>query len=238
MKNLARWLLLAVLIAVIAAGIFWLPLNDWLAGGIRWIESHGKLAWLVFVLIYAIAGVLVVPSLPFTLTAGFAFGLPLGVALTSAGSTLGACGAFLVGRYLTRDWVERRIASHAAFRALDLATRHEGFMIVFLARLSPIFPFNLLNYGLALTAVRFRDYALASWIGMLPATLLYVYLGTAAGNFSQLTSGDVEGGIAGRILLFAGLLATLALTVLITRKATQALGKHLQHEIETKDPTD
>ncbi len=238
MNNLTRWLLLAALIAVIAAGITWLPLSDWLELGVTWIETHPTIAWLVFILAYAASAVLVIPGLIFTLAAGFIFGLPLGVALTSAGSTLGACAAFLVGRYLARGWVERRIASHAGFRALDAATRHEGFTIVFLARLSPIFPFAFLNYGLALTAVRFRDYALASWIGMVPATLVYVYLGTAIGNFGQLTSGNFESGIAGRALLFGGLAATVALGVFVTRKATQALGKHLQHEIEATDPTE
>lgn len=235
MTNRARWLLLVALITMIAAGIIWLPLNDWIADAVGWIEAHGTFAWLVFILAYIAAAVILIPSLLFSLAAGFVFGLPLGVALTSAGSTLGACAAFLVGRYVARGWVERRIASHAGFRALDAATRHEGFTIVFLARLSPVFPFNILNYGLALTAVRFRDYALASWIGMVPATIVYVYFGTVVGNFSQLTSGDFESGIAGRVLLFGGLAATLLLAVFITRKATQALGKHLQHEIEASD---
>jgi uncharacterized membrane protein YdjX (TVP38/TMEM64 family) len=237
-RNLTRWLLLAALIAIVAAGIVWLPVNSWIALGVGWIETHGMFAWLVFILVYAAAAVVLVPGLIFTLAAGFVFGLPLGVAITSAGSTLGACAAFLVGRYLARGWVERRIASHAGFRALDAATRHEGFVIVFLARLSPVFPFALLNYGLALTAVRFRDYALASWIGMIPATLLYVYLGTAVGNLGQLMTGGFERGIAGRVLLLGGLAATVALVVFITRKATQALGKHLQHEIEATDGTE
>jgi uncharacterized membrane protein YdjX (TVP38/TMEM64 family) len=175
-----------------------------------------------------VATVLALPGSVLTLAAGFVFGLPLGVALTSVASVSGATCAFLVGRYLARGWVEQRIASSHKFAALDAATRHEGFVIVFLARLSPAFPFNLLNYGLALTAVRLRDYFLASWIGMLPGTVLYVYLGAAAGDLSQLQNGDVDSGPAGRLLLIGGLIATVLLTAIITRKATQTLGRHLQ----------
>ena len=172
------------------------------------------------------------PAFILTLAAGFVFGLPFGVALVSAGSTLGACSAFLIGRYFARGWVEKRIENHSGFRALDLATRHEGFVIVFLVRLSPIFPFNLINYGLSLTAVRFRDYAIATWIGMLPVTVLYVYIGTAASDLGQLVGGDLDTGLAGRIALFAGLAATVVLIAFITRKATKVLGQHLERELQ------
>jgi uncharacterized membrane protein YdjX (TVP38/TMEM64 family) len=229
--GLRRLLLLAVLIAAIAVGALWLPLRDWLAFGSVWVELHPTLAWPAFIGVYVMATVLAMPASILTLASGFVFGLPLGVALTSAGSTLGACGAFAVGRYLARDWIAHRIASDQRFEALDLATRHEGFTIVFLTRLSPLFPFNLLNYGLALTSVRFRDYAFATWIGMLPATTLYVYIGAAASDLRALFAGDVETGVAGRVLLFGGLAATVALTVLITRKARQALDRHLRAEI-------
>lgn len=229
--GLRRGVLLAVLLAAIAVGLVWLPLRDWLAIGIDWVELHPTLAWPAFIGVYVAATVLALPASILTLASGFVFGLPLGVVLTSAGSTLGACAAFIVGRYLARDWVAHRIASHRRFEALDLATRHEGFTIVFLSRLSPLFPFNLLNYGLALTSVRFRDYALASWIGMLPVTLLYVYIGAAAGDLRALLAGEVETGAAGRVLLFGGLAATVALTVLVTRKARQALDRHLRAEI-------
>src|SRR4030095_36542 len=103
---------------------------------------------------------LAVPGSILTLAAGFVFGLPVGVALASAGSVLGATLAFLVGRLVARDWVEQRTAAWPRFRALDAATRHDGFVIVLLARLSPLIPFNLLNYLLSLTATRFRDYVL------------------------------------------------------------------------------
>ncbi len=223
-----RALLLLLALAALALLAWWLPLASWLTTGAQWIQGHGVLAWAVFVLAYITATILVVPGTILTLAAGLLFGLPLGVALVSAGSVTGAACAFLIGRFLARDWIARRIATRSGFQALDTATRHQGFVIVLLARLSPLFPFNLLNYGLGLTSVRFRDYFLASWIGMLPATVVYVYIGSLAANITELTSGDVEGGGATQALLVAGLAATIILTIVITRKATRTLRERLQ----------
>jgi uncharacterized membrane protein YdjX (TVP38/TMEM64 family) len=228
---------LIALAVTIAAAVVWLPIAEWLAIGIAWVDAHPMLAWPVFVGSYIVATVLALPGSVLTLAAGFAFGLPLGVALTSVASIAGATSAFFIGRYLARAWVEQRIESNKTFKALDAATRHDGFVIVFLARLSPAFPFNLLNYGLALTAVRLRDYFFASWIGMLPGTVLYVYLGAAAGDLSQLLSGNVDSGPAGRLLLIGGLIATAILTAIITRKASRALGRHLEAEMPEQGET-
>jgi uncharacterized membrane protein YdjX (TVP38/TMEM64 family) len=215
------------MVAGMLLAVVLLPVSEWLALGVEWIQAHRTLAWIVFVTTYVVATVFVVPAFILTLAGGFVFGLPVGVALVSAGSVFGASAAFLVGRFLARDWVAKKIENLPRFQALDRATKNEGFLIVFLTRLSPLFPFNLINYGLALTSVRFRDYFLASWIGMLPVTVLYVYIGSAAQDLAELTSGDVQGGTAGRILLFVGLAATLILTIIITRKATSTLSDHL-----------
>jgi uncharacterized membrane protein YdjX (TVP38/TMEM64 family) len=232
-----RLIALLALAATVAVAVAWLPIAEWLAIGIAWVDAHPMLAWPVFVGSYVVATVLALPGSILTLAAGFVFGLPLGIALTSVASVTGATSAFLIGRYLARAWVEQRIESNKTFKALDAATRHEGFVIVFLARLSPAFPFNLLNYGLALTGVRLRDYFLASWIGMLPGTVLYVYLGAAAGDLSQLLSGEVDSGLAGQALLIGGLIATAVLTAIITRKASQALGRHLKAELPEQGET-
>jgi uncharacterized membrane protein YdjX (TVP38/TMEM64 family) len=218
------------MVAIMLTIVAFAPVTQWLALGITWIEAHPTLAWAVYIASYILATVLVVPALILTLAAGFVFGLPLGVALVSIGSVLGATAAFLVGRFLARDWVSQKIADLPRFQALDKATRTDGFLIVFLTRLSPLFPFNLINYGLALTSVRLRDYFFASWVGMLPVTILYVYIGSVAKNLTDLTSGDVESGPFGRIFLFIGLAATLVLTIIITRKATRTLSDHLAAE--------
>jgi len=206
------------------------PVSEWLRAGVTWINAHPGAAEIAFVAAYIVAAVLVVPASILTLVAGFVFGLPVGVVLVSAGSALGAAAAFLVGRFFAREWISQRVARVPRFRALDSATRHEGFTIVLLARLSPFFPFNLLNYGLGLTAVRFKDFFLATWIGMLPVTFAYVYLGTLAKDLTQLTSGSLEHGPGRIALLVAGLAATVALTFVIARKANRVLAAHLEAE--------
>ncbi len=230
MRQHAKPFILAAMVVVMLSAVVLLPVTDWLATGIAWIETNRTLSWVVFVAAYVVATVLVVPASILTLAAGFVFGLPLGVVLVSTGSVLGASAAFLVGRFFVREWVEKRIAGLPRFQALDRATRHEGFVIVFLTRLSPLFPFNLVNYGLAMTSVRFRDYFFASWIGMLPVTILYVYIGSVAKDLTELTSGAVQGGVAGQALLFGGLAATVLLTIIITRKAARTLATHLDAE--------
>ncbi len=234
MRN-AKPILLAIMVVVMLTAVALLPVADWLAIGVTWIEAHRTLAWIAFIATYIVATVLVVPAAILTLGAGFVFGLPLGVVLVSLGSVLGASAAFLVGRFFARDWVARHIEGLPRFQALDRATHHEGFVIVFLTRLSPLFPFNLINYGLALTSVKFRDYFFASWIGMLPVTILYVYIGSLASELAELTSGEVGGGMARTVFFIVGLLATVVLTVVITRKATRTLAEHLAAESAAED---
>ncbi len=231
MRRNFKPLFFAVVFLALLLAVTVLPIQSWLAAGTQWIETHRMFAWAAFVGTYIVATVLVMPGSVLTVVAGFVFGLPVGVALVSAASVLGAAMAFCLGRFFAREWVAQRIGNLPRLRALDMATHHEGFTIVFLARLSPVFPFNLLNYAFGLTAVRLRDYFLASWIGMLPGTILYVYIGSVAKDLTELTSGDIQSGMDGRVLLLVGLAATLVLTILITRKATRTLNAHLEREL-------
>lgn len=171
---------------------------------------------------------LFLPGSPVTLFGGFAFGATLAglarvTACVSVGSTLGASLAFLVGRYLARGWIESRVAAHPRFRAIDAAVGKEGFKIVLLTRLSPAFPFNLLNYGFGLTGVSFRDYVVATWLGMLPGTILFVYLGSTTRRLSDILAGKVQASAAHQLFFYIGLVATVLVTVVITRVARRAL---------------
>ena len=213
---------LAVVIAV------FVPIGEWFVALVTWIETNRAVAWPVFVLTYIVATVAMLPGSILTLAAGFVFGLPIGVALVSLSSVLGACAAFLLGRHLARAWVAARIAQMPRFAALDRAAGRDGFLVVLLVRLSPLFPFNLTNYGLGLSSVRFADYLLASWIGMLPGTVLYVYIGSLALNISELVGGSGTEALGARPwLLGVGFLATLALTIVITRRASAILRRQL-----------
>jgi uncharacterized membrane protein YdjX (TVP38/TMEM64 family) len=195
-----------------------------------WVEGLGIWGPVVFILGYAVAAVAFIPGSLLTLAAGAIFGLVKGTIYTLIGATLGSAAAFLVARYLARRKIERKIAGNAKFAAIDKAVGREGFKIVALLRLSPVFPFNLLNYALGLTKVTFLQYLAAS-IAMLPGTLLYVYYGKAAGSLAALAGGaKTEKGLASYAVLGLGLIATIVVTAFVTRLA----GKALRQEIETQ----
>jgi uncharacterized membrane protein YdjX (TVP38/TMEM64 family) len=190
-----------------------------------WVNGLGIWGPVVFVLGYAAAVVAFAPGSVLTLAAGAIFGLVKGAVLVFVAAVLGSCAAFLVARYVARAAVERRLAREPRFAAIDRAVGREGRKIVFLLRLSPVFPFTLLNYLLGLTRVGFADYALAS-VGMIPGTVLYVYYGKLAGDVAALAGGAAPARAAGPgywTVLALGLAATVAVTWVVTRTATRAL---------------
>lgn len=187
------------------------------------VHAAGVWGPLIFVAGYVVAAVAFVPGSLLTLAAGAIFGLLRGSMYALLGATLGAAAAFLIARYGARARVEQRVRSHPRFAALDRAVGAEGRKIVFLLRLSPVFPFNLLNYALGLTRVRFADFAVAS-IGMLPGTLLYVYYGKVAGDVARLAGGTgIPRGRGYYAVLGLGLAATVLVTTIVTRTARRAL---------------
>ena len=190
---------------------------------LQWIADLGPIGPVLFVALYITACVLLLPGSLLTLGAGAVFGLVKGFVAVSVGATLGATCAFLVGRYLARDWVAAKIAGSGKFRAVDEAVAREGWKIVLLTRLSPVFPFNILNYAFGLTKVGLKDYFLASWIGMIPGTVMYVYLGSLAGDLASIGAGGRERTAGEWVLYGVGLLATIAVTVFVTRLARKAL---------------
>jgi uncharacterized membrane protein YdjX (TVP38/TMEM64 family) len=228
--TLGRALLLALLVAAIVAAAAGMPLRQWLGDGADWAEQHRFAAGGLFIVAYTVAAVLAVPGTILTLGAGFVFGLAVGTPIVSAGSLLGAVAAFLVGRFFMADWAAKRVARSQRLQALASVTRHDGFTIVLLARLSPLLPYNALNYLFGLTAVRVRDYVLGSWLGMLPATVLYVYIGSLTKTFAAATGDNVDAAWPRRVLLVTGFLATVGLTALIARRATRELRDRLANE--------
>jgi len=212
----------ALLAAGVAAALF-LPLGSWTLALVEWTRGVGPLGAVLLALAYVPACILFVPGSLLTLGAGFALGVPIGTVAVSAGSTAGAAAAFLLGRTLARDLIEARVSSDPRFLAIDRAVEREGFKIVLLTRLSPVFPFNLLNYAYGLTKVSFRDYLLASWIGMLPGTLMYVYLGSAIQTLAELSAGGPASGWGKKALFALGLAATVAATAFVTRVSARAL---------------
>ena len=231
-KGVPAWLktvlvLLAVIGLITAGSIF--DLQEQLRDLLNYLENLGPLGYVLFFVAYVAACVLFIPGSILTLGAGAIYGVFAGTILVSISSTIGATAAFLVGRYLARNWVADKIRGNAKFATIDNAVGMEGWKIVGLTRLSPIFPFNLLNYAYGLTTVRLRDYFLASWIGMLPGTVMYVYLGSLAKSLSTLGADcpDCERTALQWVLYGLGLAATIAVTMIITRIARRALRQAL-----------
>ena len=198
-------------------------LQDLIRSSLQWVESLGIWGGVAFMGIYILATIAFLPASLITLAAGVVFGVVWGSIYVFVGATLGAIAAFLVGRYLIRGWVSKKIAGNSKFVAIDQAVAEEGFKIVLLTRLSPVFPFNLLNYAFGVTGVALKDYALGS-IGMIPGTIMYVYIGSLVGDITKIgTASQPTDSIIQWIINITGLIATIAVTVFITRLATKAL---------------
>ena len=190
---------------------------------LEWIDSLGSLGAIAYITLYIIATVAFLPGSIVTLGAGVVFGIIWGSIYVFIGASLGATAAFLIGRYLARDWVFKKIAGNEKFRAIDEAVGKEGFKIVLLTRLSPVFPFTLLNYAFGVTGVSLRDYILG-FVGMIPGTMMYVYLGSLAGNLAKVgTEGQPSNATVEWTIRIIGFIATVAVTVYVTHIARKAL---------------
>ena len=219
-----------VVAALVALWLLGRELGGYIPRFAAWVESLGVWGPVMFVLGYAVATVAFVPGSLLTMAAGAIFGLGKGTLLVFLGATLGTIAAFLVARYLARARIEAKLEDKPRFAAIDRAVAKSGLKIVFLLRLSPAFPYNLLNYALGLTSVRLRDYALASF-GMLPGTFLYVYYGKVIGSLAAVTGGaQVEGGTERWVLIGVGLVATIAVTTIVTRIARRALREEVEDD--------
>ena len=191
----------------------------------RWILELDGYGPVVFVLGYALATVLFIPGSALTLLGGALYGLTHGIALVFFAATLGSCLAFLVARYCARGAVKRKLESDPRFSAIDKAIRVDGLRIAFLLRLSPLVPFNLLNYSLGLTQIRFLHYVLAG-IGMLPGTMLYVYYGKMASDLAAFaTFTKPERGPLEYAVLLVGLVATVYACRRVSRLARDAFNQ-------------
>lgn len=188
-----------------------------------WVTAQGVTGALIFCLAYIAAVVLLIPGSVLTLAAGALFGIARGALLVMVAATIGASAAFLIARYAARERMARRLAGNTRFAAIDRAIARSGWRMVVLLRLSPLVPFNVLNYALGLTGVRFAEY-LAACAAMLPGTLLYVYYGRVIGDVAAIAAGaPVQRDAAYYAMLAAGLAATIAVTALITRSARREL---------------
>jgi pyruvate/2-oxoglutarate dehydrogenase complex dihydrolipoamide dehydrogenase (E3) component/uncharacterized membrane protein YdjX (TVP38/TMEM64 family) len=218
----SKTIVFALILAALFVAFHFLPVRPWFMRFEEYVQSLGAIGPAVVVVAYILGTMLLVPGSAITIGSGTLFGLQTGLIVVILGANLGALGAFLLARSLLREKVAGWVAGNAKFLSLDQAIGKQGFKMVLLTRLSPVFPFVLLNYFLGLTAVRTSSYVLANLIGMLPATFLFVFIGAAA---RDAITGQIDGsaGFYQQILKMIGLLATVAVVVVVTKLARKAL---------------
>ncbi|MDJ0659551.1 MAG: TVP38/TMEM64 family protein [Crocosphaera sp.] len=195
---------------------------------LQWIQDLGTIGYLIFIFVYMLSAVFLIPASILTLGAGVIFGVVKGSILVSIASMLGAILAFLIGRYLARGWVTKQIEKYPKFQAVDEAVAKEGWKIVGLTRLSPVLPFVILNYAFGITQVSLKDYTIASWIGMLPGTIMYVYIGSIIGNIATLGADGREQTALESALYIIGFIATVFVTIYVTKVSQNALNNQIE----------
>ena len=235
------WLNVLLVIAAIAAVYFLnsrYPLQHWLQ---LIATSHGPIGILLFSLVYGIGGMLFMPSVPITIAAGVLFGFAAGIPAVLIGSTLGASGGFLTSRYFMRGKLLRRLKDSSRFGAIDKAIAKEGWKIVGLLRMCPL-PFGLSNYLYGLTGVSFGHYLVATWAGMLPGHLMFVYVGAAGKHLARSASQGGRPGLPQIALLVLSIAAILAVAVVLKRIVQKALrnaaGEEVAGELARKPEED
>lgn len=221
-RRLSPWIV-AVTVVLIFLSVFERRFGARLPLLLDRIRTFGPAAPAAFVAIYVAACVLFIPGSILTLGGGVLFGVVWGSIYVSIAATAGASCAFLIGRYFARAMVARKIEANPSFKSIDVAVATDGWKIVLLTRLSPVFPFNLLNYAFGLTSVSFAEYLIASWAGMIPGTAMYVYIGSLSGDLARAAAGNHPRPQMQWILDVLGLVATIAVAVYATRIASRAL---------------
>jgi len=190
--------------------------THWLLEFQAYVRGAGAIGYIAYILVYAVCVVFFIPATILTLGAGAIFGLAGGTLVVIAGATLGATLAFLLARTVLRKRVEKMASRHPKFRALDEAITREGTKIVFLVRLSVLFPFTWINYVLGLTGVRLRTYIWTTLVGIAPATFAFVYIGSIANEAATASRARL-------IVYIVGAVAALLVSIVVGRIATKAL---------------
>ncbi|WP_427340252.1 TVP38/TMEM64 family protein [Caloranaerobacter sp. DY30410] len=161
-----------------------------------WINSYGAIGPIIYIILYIIACLFFLPGLPIAILAGLAFGPVMGAVYASIGATLGASAAFLVARYAARDMVESWVEGNEQFKKIDEGVEKQGWRMLMITRLVPVFPFNLQNYAYGLTKIKFGTYVLVSWICMIPGAIAFTFMG------GSIVSGE---GNIGKTLMYLGI---------------------------------
>jgi len=224
----AKIFYLAMIITALVLLAIIVPIERWLTALIYWSQLNPKIAILAFSGMVVLGMVLMFPVSIQAMAAGFIFGLGKGFVVMCLAGLTGFAVAFLLGRRLARPVIEKWVRRRPEFSAIDEAINQKGLMVVILARLSQVLPYNLLNYSFGLTSVSLWDYVLGSAVGMLPGIFMFVFLGTTATNIAAVLSGKLDLGEYQLWIWGFGLIALVAIVALITRVAQKALRDQLE----------
>jgi len=222
-KKSLPWKKIAIGVAVLAliiVGYRLLPLQEWITSFQEWVKGFGVLGWFIFIVVYALTSFALLPGSFLTLAAGVIWGL-WGFPIVVVGATLGSAMSFLAARFWFHDKVQHKVEAYPKFKAVNEAIGDEGWKVVGLLRLSPALPFSLQNWFLGITPVGFWPSQIATFFGIMPGTLLYVWIGSLGGA----AAGD-DMSIAKYVVGGLGILATLVVTIIVTKKANAKLKEY------------
>ncbi len=218
-------LLIGIVLLIVLGRV--IDLQSTLYQFLSWMQSRGSIGIILFMILYILMTICLLPGSLLTMAAGLVFGFPIGFISVSIAATVGATAAFFLGRYVARSWVQAKIASSSKFNAIDRAIEKEGWIIVGLLRLSPIVPFNISNYFFGITRIPAVAYILVSWLCMLPGTALYVYIGSLIGDLALIGLEDrVRSPLEWGFYVF-GLLATVAVSIIVVRRARSIIHERI-----------
>ncbi|MBC6472800.1 MAG: TVP38/TMEM64 family protein [Hormoscilla sp. GM102CHS1] len=226
-RRIVSYCLTAILVAIVIIVAKEFQVQELLRRALAWIDSLGPIGPVAFIIIYNLATVLFIPGALLTLGGGVIFGVIWGSIYVSIAATSGAIVAFSIGRYLSRSWACKQLEAHPQLKAIDLAIARSGFKIVFLTRLCPILPFNLLNYAFGVMQLSLKDYILGS-VGIIPGTVMYVYLGALVGDIAKIGTEvtlSPQAEAQKWAINIIGSIATVAVTVYVTKLAQKALAE-------------
>lgn len=221
LKQNPKSLAVAVILGGVMIAAGFLPIAEWVNAFASWMRDLGMAGALLFAAVFAVAAMLSLPASIFTAAAGLVYGFGNGFAVAYAGAFVASGLGFLMARYVFRERVEALANSHEKFGVIDRALGVQGWKIIGLLRLSPLMPLGLSTYLFGVTSVSFWPYVAASGVGLIPGTMLYAYLG-AIGRIS-LNGGAHQRSSIEWMLIIGGLIATVAVTAIISRTARNAL---------------
>lgn len=197
-------------------------LSEFLHHSMEWIADSGWVGVIWFIVLYTLTCVFFLPGSFLTIGAGAIYGFWFSTALVAISSTVGAVVNFLTSRYLARDWMRRKLGHSAKFRALEKAVSAEGWRMILISRMSPIIPHSLVSYAAGLIQISFWRFTFASFIGFLPQSAAYTYVGTVVGKALRTSAGVTPHDPVTWIFYGLGLVATLIVTAITTRIARQS----------------